>query len=105
VSQLVVQAPARRGTSYKCPLYSGTRHSQVDRAAHMCGMLGNAKGEPLWLYSDHRRNGSCMPPRITKRHRLDRLSRGCVVLESLRVRASALGNAGSGMQTKGCTEQ
>src|SRR6266702_4344667 len=51
------------------------------------------------------RNWSCIPPRITKRHRLDRLSRGCVVLESLRVRGSALGNAGSGMWTKGCTEQ
>ncbi len=98
MSQLVVQASARRRTSYKCPLGSGTRHSQVARAAHTCGTLGNAKGEPLWLYSDRRRNGSCMPPRVRKRRRLDRLSRECVALESLRVReCGALGNADKGL--------
>ncbi len=96
--QLVVQASTRRRTSYKCPLGSGTHHFQVARAAHMCGTLGNAKGEPLWLYSDHRCNGSCMPLHVRKRRRLDRLSRECVVLELLRVREwGTLGNADKGL--------
>ncbi len=96
--QLVVQASAWRGTSYKCPLGSGTCHFQVARAAHTCGTLGNAKGELLWLYSDCQCNGSCMPLRVRKCRRLDCLSRECVVLESLRVHeCGALGNADKGL--------
>ncbi len=49
-SQSVAQASALRKASYRCPLCSGTRRCRVARATHRCGMLENAKGEPLqWL--------------------------------------------------------
>jgi hypothetical protein len=97
----VTQASVQREISYRCPLGSGTRQRQVSRGAQRCGTLGNAKRGPLWLYSDRGRKGFRMPPQVAKLRRNDRLYRGCVALESLRVHASA---AGSGTRTKGCTD-
>lgn len=51
VLQSVAQTSAQRETSYRSPLGSGTRRSRFSKAARKCGMLGNAKGDLLRLYS------------------------------------------------------
>ena len=98
---MVAQASARRETSHRRTLGSMAQFSQVSRDAQGCGTLGNAKREPLRLYSDRERKESCTAPQIAQLRRHDRLYRKCVAIELLMVHASA---AGSGTRTKGCTE-
>ncbi|KAH9168906.1 hypothetical protein EDB89DRAFT_1908974 [Lactarius sanguifluus] len=66
---MVAHASARRETSYEWLPGSGTRRVQVAKAAHKCGVLGNARDGPhcrcLWLASwwdsCAGRDGFCAP--------------------------------------------
>ncbi len=46
------------------------------------------KSEWLRLYSDRRRKGLRMPPRVASLRRLDHICQGCIARDSLRVRMS-----------------
>ena len=87
--QPAMQATAQYKTSHRCPLDLGRHFYRVSNAAQECNTLENVKGEPLCFDSNQQRKVLCMFLHSAKPCGPNVLCWECIILEFLRVRASA----------------